>query len=328
MEYVVVRVVHNTSGYQRPSGGKLARRSESSYARQSGFGHEEWNFNKSFLVDGRVLGYHYYKPTAKKRTRPFTLYFTTYANGQWSLVGVYRDAQYRDSGWDVTDGIAKKKLQHLRSLRDELGEEWAKMADKEAIATLKGEHTRWSVQPDDIYAPATPVPIGMKLKFDKDFRKNFHETTATSITMKDALSLDQLLNMPSGPKSVTSKIDTVLPDIDSEVSEGNPKLVSHLKRERSRAIIKRKRQEVLARTGKLVCEACSFDFQAFYGRIGEEFCEVHHLKRLADVKSGTVTTSLKDLVIVCSNCHRMLHRGIPMLTIKQLIQRMTTKDTG
>jgi 5-methylcytosine-specific restriction protein A len=52
---------------------------------------------------------------------------------------------------------------------------------------------------------------------------------------------------------------------------------------------------------------CGFDFAGVYGPRGSNFCEVHHLKPLSDVHSE-VETRLQDLAIVCSNCHRMLHR--------------------
>lgn len=110
-----------------------------------------------------------------------------------------------------------------------------------------------------------------------------------------------------------------LPDIDRYLSgkEGNPRLVTHLKRERSPKLVKAKKKEALKKTGKLCCEVCDFDFKATYGEIGEGFCEVHHLKQLskADVE---VKTELKDLAVVCSNCHRIIHKQNPMLKLEQL----------
>lgn len=110
-----------------------------------------------------------------------------------------------------------------------------------------------------------------------------------------------------------------LEDLDSLSSgkEGNPRLVAHLRRERNQALVKRKRKEVLEKTGSLSCEVCRFDFNSFFGEIGEGFCEVHHLQPLSKM-DGEVTTKLEDLAVVCSNCHRILHRGNPMLTIEQL----------
>lgn len=112
-----------------------------------------------------------------------------------------------------------------------------------------------------------------------------------------------------------------LPDIDRYLSgkEGNPRLVTHLQRERNPALIKAKKKEVLKKTGKLCCEVCAFDFKKTYGEIGEGYCEVHHLKQLSKT-DGVVETELKDLAIVCSNCHRIIHKQNPMLKISQLRQ--------
>lgn len=110
-----------------------------------------------------------------------------------------------------------------------------------------------------------------------------------------------------------------LPDIDHNQSilEGNPRLVAHLRRERSSALVKSKKEATLRATGKLCCEACGFDFKDIYGEHGDGFCEVHHLQPLSKA-DGAIKTELKDLAIVCSNCHRVIHRSDPMLSIVSL----------
>ena len=101
--------------------------------------------------------------------------------------------------------------------------------------------------------------------------------------------------------------------------EGNPRLVAHLRRERNSGIVKAKKKEVLRTKGKLACEVCKFDFAQMYGQYGEDFYEIHHLKQLSKA-DGTVKTELCDLAIVCvcSNCHRIIHRTDPILSITKL----------
>lgn len=115
----------------------------------------------------------------------------------------------------------------------------------------------------------------------------------------------------------------VLPDVDQckSIEEGNPRLVSHLRRERNSAIVKTKKKAVLKTTGKLCCEVCGFDFKEFYGELGDGFCEVHHLQPLSKA-DGKIKTELKDLAIICSNCHRIIHRSEPMLSIEKLSKRL------
>lgn len=66
-----------------------------------------------------------------------------------------------------------------------------------------------------------------------------------------------------------------------------------------------------------ICAVCDFDFGEYYGEHGEGFVEIHHLVPIA---KGSRNTSLEDVRPVCSNCHRMLHRGNELLGIEQLKQ--------
>jgi hypothetical protein len=63
--------------------------------------------------------------------------------------------------------------------------------------------------------------------------------------------------------------------------------------------------------GVLKCEVrrCGFDFKARYGKIGEGFAHVHHLKPLAEAPPQGMKINLKDLAVVCANCHAMIHVG-------------------
>ena len=89
--------------------------------------------------------------------------------------------------------------------------------------------------------------------------------------------------------------------------EGGKRLVLHWKIERSPELARRKKENVQRELGCLACECCGFDFASFYGPAGEGFIEVHHRRPLHTLTEVTVTT-LEDLAVVCSNCHRMLHR--------------------
>ena len=55
------------------------------------------------------------------------------------------------------------------------------------------------------------------------------------------------------------------------------------------------------------CQVCRLMFTTKYGPLGEGFAEAHHKKSLGSL-SDTVRTKLEDLITVCANCHRMLHR--------------------
>lgn len=56
------------------------------------------------------------------------------------------------------------------------------------------------------------------------------------------------------------------------------------------------------------CKICSFDFGKKYGQIGEGYIEIHHLIPHFSVKGEHDVDPKIDLVPVCSNCHRMIHK--------------------
>jgi len=66
------------------------------------------------------------------------------------------------------------------------------------------------------------------------------------------------------------------------------------------------------------CIVCSFDFEKKFGEHGKGFIHVHHLTPLADIGEHYEVDPIKDLRPVCPNCHAMLHRDEPPLTIEEL----------
>ncbi|WP_394173988.1 HNH endonuclease [Guptibacillus hwajinpoensis] len=58
----------------------------------------------------------------------------------------------------------------------------------------------------------------------------------------------------------------------------------------------------------LTCAACDFNFEKKYGEHGKDFIEVHHIKPLSTLSEEVEINPAEDLVPVCSNCHRMIHR--------------------
>lgn len=57
------------------------------------------------------------------------------------------------------------------------------------------------------------------------------------------------------------------------------------------------------------CQACGFNFEEFYGPLGKDFIEAHHLKPIAELKGQVVEIDARrDFAVLCSNCHSMVHR--------------------
>ena len=114
---------------------------------------------------------------------------------------------------------------------------------------------------------------------------------------------------------------------EEEFPEGRLLTRQHKTRERDPNAVRRKKEDVLQSTGALQCEACEFDFEVFYGALGKAFAECHHRVPLSALREEAATR-LKDLAIVCANCHRMLHRSKPMLTVEGLRERLQAWHAG
>ncbi len=90
--------------------------------------------------------------------------------------------------------------------------------------------------------------------------------------------------------------------------EGRRVLRSHLAVERNRKLrADAKAYWQVKQNGSVRCRACEFDFRKTYGDHSEGFIEMHHLRPLAEIWSPS-KVAVKDLIPLCSNCHRMVHR--------------------
>jgi 5-methylcytosine-specific restriction protein A len=93
---------------------------------------------------------------------------------------------------------------------------------------------------------------------------------------------------------------------DQEESfEGGVLIRLHTIRERNRRLVVAKKRQALREIGQLRCEVCNFEFEHVYGARGRGFIECHHIRPLHTLRFG-LSIKLKDLAIVCANCHRMM----------------------
>ena len=86
-------------------------------------------------------------------------------------------------------------------------------------------------------------------------------------------------------------------------TEGGEKVYISVRQERD----PRLRDAAIAVHG-LDCMACGFNFERRYGAIGQGFVEVHHVVPLAQ-RGKSDTDPKTDLIVLCANCHRMVHRN-------------------
>jgi 5-methylcytosine-specific restriction protein A len=114
-------------------------------------------------------------------------------------------------------------------------------------------------------------------------------------------------------------------DEEASAPEGRVLYRRHRTRERNKALRQKKIDSVLKKGGTLACEVCGFDFGKVYGERGSGYIECHHVVPLHEAGEGT--TKLADLALICSNCHRMIHRSAPWPTPAQL-QALVEEQNG
>ena len=109
--------------------------------------------------------------------------------------------------------------------------------------------------------------------------------------------------------------------------------------------------------GRIFCEACDFDFQE---TDGEDYIEAHHILPLGEIKEesvrksvahlnfiidnqlfikgvphliehslkeGQIETKIEDIVLLCCNCHKMVHKKRPWLKSIEEIKSLLFKDS-
>lgn len=312
MIFLFQRIVQNHFQWTRPSPGRLGPAGEGEYVQDNGFGHEDWNFNKNLLIDDFLYGYCYYNPTENKRNEKFNIAFATYTNKQWYLIGFYLNCEFVNEP-PVRNEVLRQKMHDLQQMGSSLGGEWQKLKGEKFIEKLKDEAQwlKWRVSPDNAIRTSQPIAIPKKV-FDT---KNYRIVKPTELDERVFNSLYSLAQ------------EYVADDdygYDSEFPEGKEIERKHKLRERNQAVIKAAKDSFKQKEGKLYCQVCGFDFHDKYGEIGCDFIEGHHTMPISKLE-GEVRTKVKDVALVCSNCHRMLHRRRPWLKMGEL-KRLIDED--
>ncbi len=107
-----------------------------------------------------------------------------------------------------------------------------------------------------------------------------------------------------------AELDAESDQDDDAFTEG--RLITRLHARRERAKDLRSRAIKSARkSGQLRCAACGKIEISHLGVAAESMFEVHHIRPLSSlVDNKTQTTRVRDVAILCADCHRIIHRLI------------------
>ena len=124
-----------------------------------------------------------------------------------------------------------------------------------------------------------------------------------------------ILERTKGSETIRGRI--LSEDEESTFPEGKEKYEQHRVLERDATIVKKAKKLRLREQGELKCDVCAFVFADFYGSNGAGYIEAHHTVPVAELR-GVSKTKISDLALVCANCHRVLHRLKPQMSIAEL----------
>jgi predicted HNH restriction endonuclease len=175
--------------------------------------------------------------------------------------------------------------------------------------------------------PLAPKKFGVPI-FEDYSRKNeyiygIYEQRKFGLEHKETISLISRIVEFIATINDMLKFEKTKEDVEAYRAVENRKaVVTHLQRERnSRLAFLRKQRD------NFVCQICAFDFVKAYGQLGQDFAEAHHIVPLNKNDQERVTT-IKHLITVCANCHRMLHRMKGAVGDVGRLKRIVRKPLG
>ncbi|MDE5097826.1 MAG: DUF3578 domain-containing protein [Trichodesmium sp. St16_bin4-tuft] len=114
-------------------------------------------------------------------------------------------------------------------------------------------------------------------------------------------------------KVLLEKNSQISEEKEQEWFEDLTKYRIHKVAERNQSLSKRVKQ-----LQGYTCKACGFNFEAQYGEIGKNFIEAHHTVPISKLKKTKIQLDpTQDFTVLCSNCHRMIHRIKPIPTLEE-----------
>lgn len=106
-------------------------------------------------------------------------------------------------------------------------------------------------------------------------------------------------------------------NLTGEFPEGKIVERTHKARERNSKVISLAKEKFKKLHKQLFCQVCGFNFEKVYGSIGKDFIEGHHTIAVSEMTINH-KTKVEEIAMLCSNCHRMIHKKRPWLTMEDL----------
>lgn len=165
-------------------------------------------------------------------------------------------------------------------------------------------------------------------KFLNNLPDTFERVDSGIFRLKKNYNLEQSIHqiaeeLKNVSFSSSSDFEIRLINEENDYSEGSKRkrLSSYYERNP-----KLREQAIRIHGTKCMVKSCRFDFYKTYGELGKDFIEVHHLIPISSFNQNHFVNPELDLVVVCPNCHRMLHRkGNNPISLAELEKLMANK---
>lgn len=145
-----------------------------------------------------------------------------------------------------------------------------------------------------------------------DVRRNIAIAAAQEATLfEEALSVASICLSLTLTIVPTESLERSVGSEDTGLPEGAKVRIEVNRYERSPA----NRAVCIAHYGA-VCQLCGFSFGDIYGKRGQGFIEVHHKVPVSKLGGSYFVDPIEDLVPLCSNCHSIIHRTNPPLSVE------------
>jgi hypothetical protein len=231
----------------------------------------------------------------------------------------------------LAKGIVSKSMPQSEAKKDQFFKEKVNWPTE----SESGWEKYWVVigEPHSIIEWRDITDVAMQLHFESKSNPTMYDDpakwgnalqTLRTLTPESAQLLQSRLGVvvAGGDLPVLSEPIDELETLEETIArtEGKEILRSHLRRERLAYFRDQKLHESIK---PYRCEACEMAFEERYGEIGKDFIEVHHKTAIA---TGTRETEVEDLALLCSNCHRMIHKTDNISDIEEFKKKYLTQS--
>ncbi|MDA0525446.1 HNH endonuclease [Methanococcoides alaskense] len=149
----------------------------------------------------------------------------------------------------------------------------------------------------------------VEVDWDENFKPFTLDLAANQHTVLKLNSerVEKIREMETKSDMLYDYVDGVL-----KANEGEQYITETIFRKRNRQLIKQKKQDSDYR-----CEVCGMNYEEVYGEIGKNYIIAHHIEPIGSRNVSSPTT-IDDIALLCSNCHNMIHKINPPMSIEEL----------